>query len=89
MRYAIVDNGIVTNLIWLYEGNAGDFPNAVPCDDYPVTIGDTYKDDVFYHNGERLLTPIEYTQKYYEETIAELDAALLDITYENIMGGLE
>ena len=59
MNYALIENSIVTNLIWLYPGNTGDFPNAVPCGDYPVAIGDTYTDGVFYRDGERLLTPVE------------------------------
>ena len=62
MHYALIENGIVTNIIWLYPGNASDFPAAVPCGDYPVAIGDTYTDGVFYRNGERLLTPVEQAQ---------------------------
>lgn len=59
MHYALIENGIVTNIIWLYPGNASDFPKAVPCGEYPVAIGDTYTDGVFFRNGERLLTPVE------------------------------
>lgn len=59
MNYALIENGIVTNIIWLYPNNASDFPTAVPCGDYPVGIGDTYTDGVFYHDGEKLLTPNE------------------------------
>ncbi|MPL94028.1 hypothetical protein SDC9_40176 [bioreactor metagenome] len=49
--YAIVDNGIVTNLISLCDSNASDFPNAVCVDGRPVAIGDTYSAGVFYHEG--------------------------------------
>lgn len=63
MNYALIENDIVTNIIWLYPGNASDFPNAVPCGDYPVAIGDTYTDGVFYRDGERLLTPVEQAQE--------------------------
>ena len=59
MDYALIEDGIVINLIWLYPGNASDFLNAIPCKDYPVSIGDTYADGVFYRDGERLLTPLE------------------------------
>ena len=41
MNYAMVENGIVTNVIWLYSINAADFPSAVPCRDIPAAIGDT------------------------------------------------
>ena len=30
MNYALIENGIVANIIWLYPANAGDFPSAVP-----------------------------------------------------------
>ena len=88
MNYALIENGIVTNIIWLYLGNANDFPNAVPMGDVPAGIGDAYEDGAFYRNGERLLTPMEVLQQQNNEkdiTIAELDAALLDATYENII----
>lgn len=67
MNYALIENGVVTNIIWLYPGNAADFPNAVPMDDFPVGIGDTYTDGVFYRDGEKLLTPIEQAQTEQED----------------------
>lgn len=57
MNYAIVENGIVINIIWLYPSTP--FPNAVPCGDYPVAIGDTYENGRFYRNGELILSPLE------------------------------
>lgn len=30
MNYALIENGIVTNIIWLLPTNADDFPDAVP-----------------------------------------------------------
>lgn len=75
MNYALIENGIVRNIIWLYPGNAADFPAAVPCGDYPVSIGDTYTDGVFYRDGERLLTPIEQERAAAQEAIAETEAA--------------
>ena len=89
MNYALIENGIVTNIIWLYPENASDFPNAVPMGDIPVGIGDEYIDHVFYRNGERILTNLESMIKIKDAIIAELDTALLQSTYENIMGGLE
>ena len=55
--YAIVENGVVTNIIWLNPSTP--FPNAVPCGDYPVFIGDTYENGRFYRNGELILSPLE------------------------------
>lgn len=38
MNYALIENGVVTNIIWLYSANAADFPSAVPCGDLPVAV---------------------------------------------------
>ena len=75
VNYALIENGIVTNIIWLYPGNASDFPNAVPLGDVPAGIGDTYADGVFYRDGEKVLSAVEQAQK----TIAEYETALSEI----------
>lgn len=62
MRYALIDNGIVTNIIALNDRNASDFPTAVKLSDRPVAIGDTYTDGKFYRDGVEVLTPIEQAQ---------------------------
>ena len=67
MRYAIVTDGIVTNVIALNDRNANDFPTAVKLGDRPVGIGDTYADGKFYRDGAEVLTPMEQAQ-------AEIDA---------------
>ena len=67
MRYAIVTDGIVTNIIALNYRNASDFPAAVKLGDRPVGIGDTYTDGKFYRDGVEVLTPMEQAQ-------AEIDA---------------
>lgn len=72
MNYAVVENGTVTNIIWLYPANASDFPSAVPCEDLPVAIGDTYDGEHFYRGGERVLTALEQAQK----EAADMQAAL-------------
>ena len=90
MNYALIENNTITNIIWLYPGNASDFPNAVSLDNVPAGIGDTYEDGVFYRNGERILTNEELLLKQNIEKdgiIAELDAAILDITYNNLLEG--
>ncbi len=91
MNYALVEDGVVTNIIWLHPKNAGDFPGAVPMGDTPVAIGDTWDGEHFWRGGKRVLTRMEAVQAELDEanaTIAELDAALLDAAYENIMGTL-
>lgn len=72
MRYAIVDNGAVTNIIALNDRNASDFPAAVKLGDRPVGIGDTYTDGRFYRDGVEVLTPMEQAQAEMTEYKAAL-----------------
>ena len=81
MRYAVIQDGIVVNVIWLDPSNADDFPDAVPIGEVEAGIGDTYADGAFWRDGERLLTPLEIA----EATIATLDAAILDLELANAM----
>nr|DAH81019.1 MAG TPA: hypothetical protein [Caudoviricetes sp.] len=73
MRYAIVEDGIVANIIVLYPGNASDFPTAVPCGDVPAAIGDTWDGEHFYRAGERVLTALEQARKDAEDMQAALE----------------
>lgn len=72
MNYALIENGIVTNIIWLHPKNASDFPNAVPCNNVPVAIGDTYEDGVFYRDGKKVLT----VQEQMQQEVADMQEAL-------------
>lgn len=72
MRYALISNGIVVNVIWLNDKNASDFPAAVKLGDRPVTMGDTYADGKFYRDGEEVLTPMETAQAEIEQYKAAL-----------------
>lgn len=78
MRYAIITDGIVTNIIALNDRNASDFPTAVKLGDRPVGIGDTYADGKFYRDGVEVLTPMEQAQA----EIAEYKAALHELGVE-------
>ena len=84
MNYAIVENGIVTNIIVLYPNNAKDFQTAVPCGDVPVAIGDTYDGHDFYREGVRVLSPVEQARKDAEDMQAALE--LLGINNETEEG---
>ena len=75
MRYAIIEGGIVTNVIELNDRNASDFPTAVKLGDRPVDIGDTYTDGKFYRDGVEVLTPMEQAQaeiETYKSALTEL-----------------
>ena len=64
MRYAIIENGAVVNIIALRPANAGDFPGAVALYDRPVGIGDTYSEGKFWRDGAEVLTPAEEIEQY-------------------------
>ena len=72
MNYALIENGVVTNIIWLYSGNAADFPTAVPCGDVPVAIGDTYDGQDFYREGGKVVSPLTAAQKKVETMQTDL-----------------
>lgn len=85
MNFALIENGIVVNLLWLYPGGEELFPGAVPVGSVPVMIGDEWDGSCFRRDGERVLSPMETMA----QTVAELDAALLDMQYQYLIGGLE
>lgn len=78
MRYALIENGVVTNIIALNDLNASDFPTAVKMGDRPVAIGDTYTDEKFYRDGVEVLTSMG--QAHAE--ITEYKAALHELGVE-------
>lgn len=55
MNYALIENGIVVNIIWIHPINAGEFTNAVFTNNLPVQIGDTYTAGKFYRNGNEVV----------------------------------
>ena len=75
--YALVENGVVTNVMVLYPPSAAEFEGAVPCGEIPVAFGDTYDGEHFYRAGERVLTALEQAQKDAEDMQAAL--ALLGV----------
>ena len=73
MRYAIIEDGVVVNVIILYPGGAKSFPGAVPCGDVPVAIGDTWDGQDFYREGARVLSPVEQARKDAEDMQSALE----------------
>ena len=72
MRYALIESGVVVNIIMLSSRAAGDFPAAVKLGDRPVGIGDAYADGKFYRDGVEVLTPMEQAQAEMTEYKAAL-----------------
>lgn len=73
MRYALVENGKVVNVIELAPKNAHEFPNAVLAEDYSVVIDDVYveEENAFYHEGNKVLSK--------DDIISILQQALTDV----------
>lgn len=80
MDYALIDNNsMVSNIIWLHPMNASDFPNAIPTNGLPVSIGDMYENGAFYRDGKR----IEYPNQIADDIIDLIkDQAILEVQQE-------
>lgn len=78
MRYALIENGVVTNIIEMDKRNEQFFPSAVYTGDRPVGMGDTYTEGKFYRDGVEVLTPLEQAQA----EMAEYKAALHELGVE-------
>lgn len=63
MDYALIENGIVSNIITLNSSKTVDFPNAVPIYDIPVIIGDQYIDGAFYRNGVEIKSNLSVAEE--------------------------
>ena len=81
MNYALVENGVVTNLIWLYPANAAEFPHAVPLGGVPAAIGDTWDGAQFLRDGQPVLTAAERAAAEAQDMRAAL--SLLGVTEES------
>jgi hypothetical protein len=77
--YALVENGVVTNVMVLYPPSAAEFEGAVPCGELPVAIGDTYDGEHFYRGGVQVLSALEQAQ----QEAADMQAALELLGVEN------
>lgn len=73
MQYAIVEDGIVTNVIVLYPQGAAEFPYAVACRDIPVTIGDAWDGKDFTRDGEKVPTEADQLRQSVEDKQASLE----------------
>ena len=81
MNYAVVEDGVVTNVISLCYCQAFSFPNAVPMNDIPAIIGDQYLDGVFYRDGSALISDTDLL-------VSRLDNEILNLEYEALLTSL-
>lgn len=76
MTYALIKDGVVTNIIELERSNAHEFPGAVDIKDCPAQIGDTYEEGRFYRNGIDVLVYEEYLADMYQQAMLnQMEAA--------------
>ena len=58
-NFAIIENGVVSNVLWGMVYNSDEWPNAIQVNDLAVQIGDSYENGKFYRNGEEVLSRAE------------------------------
>lgn len=61
--YALVEDGVVTNVMVLYPPSAAEFPEAAPCGDVPVAIGDAWDGQDFYRDGNKVVSVLAAAQE--------------------------
>ena len=79
MRYALVENGVVTNIIEMDKRNEQYFPSAVYTGDRPVGIGDTYTNGKFYRDGVEVFTTLEEANNEIDSLTQQLGEAVEQI----------
>ena len=79
MRYAMVIEGKVTNIIEMDKRNEQRFPSAVYTGERPIGIGDTYADGKFYRDGHEVLTPMEEANNEIDSLTQQLGEAVEQI----------
>ena len=58
-NFAIIENGVVSNVLWGMVYNSDEWPNAIQVNDLAVQIGNSYENGKFYRNGEEVLSRAE------------------------------
>ena len=79
MRYAMVIEGKVTNIIEMDKRNEQYFPFAIYTGDRPVGIGDTYTNGKFYRNGVEVFTELEEANNEIDSLTQQLGEAVEQI----------
>ena len=81
-NYALLDeNNVVTNIIWMTDENAPEFPNSKCLGALHVTIGDIYNADKnkFYRDG----TEVKSLEQKALDSATELEQTLAE-TVESV-----
>ncbi len=79
---AVIDGGIVTNMIWCSDMQPETDTWKNPAD-RPVGIGDTYRGGKWYRDGVEILTPLEEAMAQivaYEAALSKIETAAAPTT---------
>ena len=79
MRYAVVIEGKVANIIEMDKRNEQYFPSAFYTGNRPVGIGDTYANGKFYRDGKEVLTALEEANNEIDSLTQQLGEAVEQI----------
>lgn len=88
MNCAVIENGIVTNIVVIAPWNLPEFPDAVAIDDRPVSVGDEYRDGAFWRDGVKIQSSMELAQSETTE-LMNLLGGVVQKEYDNAIGEIE
>lgn len=82
MRYAIIENNTITNIIEADENTPSNDNLVFIPDSISVGIEDKYIDNFFY---KKMTGLVETTNDTLKERIAELSSIIVDLEYTHIL----
>ena len=78
---ALLENGIVTNLLWCSDGEP-ETQVLIDCGELGVAIGDSYRSGKFYREGQEVLSETEALRDQNAQLL-EAMAAMVEEVYES------
>lgn len=73
------ENNIVSNVLW-YSDYEPDTDTLKNIGDYPVGIGDEYRNGEWYRDGKKILSPSEEEINALKKKVEELESANTTLT---------
>lgn len=78
---ALLENGVVTNLLWCSDGEP-ETQVLIDCGELGVAIGDSYRSGKFYRDGQEVLSETESLRDQNAQLL-EAMAAMVEEVYES------
>ena len=79
LRYAVIENNKVVNLIEMEHSTDTQFSLAVIVGDLPVVIGADYKEGEFYLGEQKIQYPTEALHDESLSLLTELNKAVMEV----------